>query len=176
MSSGSKSQTTTSSSGVPDWLRPDVQDAFGDATKAADSGDLEHVQKFSDEATVRNEDGSVRSQGQKQFLEDTSNMGIEAENARTLANIQGQQLAGTGGGAAYSARADRARQAGLADSSAKLAGQNLQVRDKAYSQIQQQGQQEGDKVHQGLQRRFGYYGSGAGGTQSTNTSPKSGGK
>jgi hypothetical protein len=40
---GSKPQTSTTSSGVPDWARPYLQKAAGDATKLYDSGALENV-------------------------------------------------------------------------------------------------------------------------------------
>lgn len=158
---GGGSQTTVTESGVPDWLRPDVQKAFGEATKAYDRGDLSNVASF--------------APGQTEFLSDVANQGIEGETARLLQNVQGNQLA-QGQGTLGSARADRARQAGLADVAAQQAAQNLQAKNQAYDTIQQQKQLQLDAGHQGLQRLFGYYGSGAAGQSSSSTAPKSGGK
>lgn len=155
MGGGGGGNTTTTTSGVPEWLRPDVQKAFGKATAASDAGALSQVA----ELDPRHE----------QMLLDTAfGGGLQAANERTLTNLAGQQLAGQANkGTLGSARADRARQAALADTGAKLAQQDLQVRDQAAQQLLGQEQKKADATHQGLQRLFGYYGSGAAGSQST---------
>jgi len=152
---GGRSNTVTQTSGVPEWLKPDVQRAFGAATQAHQAGDLENVA----ELDPRHE----------QMLLDTAfGGGLNAANQRNLTNLAGQQLAGKANtGTLGSARADRAQQAALADAGAKYAQQDLALRDQAAQQLLGQEQKKQDAKHQGLQRLFGYYGSGAAGTQQT---------
>lgn len=152
---GGGGNTTTQTSGVPEWLRPQVQDAFGQAQAAHRQGDLSNVVQHD----PRHE----------QLLLDTAfGGGLQAANQRQLTNLAGQQLAGAANtGGLGSARADRARQSALADAGAKFAQQDLQVRDQAAQQLLGQQQKQADSRHQGLQRLFGYYGSGAAGNQTT---------
>ena len=151
---GGRSNTVTQTSGVPEWLKPDVQKAFGAATRAYESGDLSRR--------------AGHSPAQRQFLEQTAGEGLAGANQRQLSNFYGNQLAGQAGrGTLGSARADRARESALADASAKLAADDLQAKNQAFQQIQQDEQATADLPHQGLQRLFGYYGSGAAGTQQT---------
>ena len=159
MGGGGRSNTTTQTSGVPDWLKPDVQRAFGKATEAHGSGALSQV---------------ATDPVHKAQLNKVANQGLEGANQEQLKAFYGSQLA-SGQGTLGSARADRARAAGLADTSAKLAAQDLQVKDQAFGQLRDQRQQELDAEHQGLQRLFGYYGSGAAG-QKTEQSGGGGGK
>ena len=150
---GGRSNTVTQTSGVPDWLKPDVQRAFGAATQAHQRGDLARV-------------AELAPRHEQPLLETAFGGGLQAANQRQLANLAGQQLAGQAqSGVLGSARADRARQAALADSGARLAQQDLQVRDQAAKQLLAQEQAKQDRAHTGLQRLFGYYGSGAAGTQ-----------
>ena len=152
---GGRSNTVTQTSGVPEWLRPDVQRAFGAATQAHQAGDLENV-------------AELDPRHEQQLLDTAFGGGLQAANQRQLANLAGQQLAGQAqSGVLGSARADRARQAALADTGAKLAAQDLQTRDVAAKQLLAQEQAKQDAKHTGLQRLFGYYGSGAAGTQQT---------
>ena len=152
---GGRSNTVTQTSGVPDWLKPDVQRAFGAATQAHQRGDLEQV-------------AGLDKRHEQRLLDTAFGGGLQGANQRQLQNFYGNQLAGQAGqGTLGSARADRARESALADASAKLAHQDLQVRDQAAQQLQAQSQKELDAPHQGLQRLFGYYGSGAAGTQQT---------
>lgn len=156
MGGGGGGNTTTTTSGVPDWLRPDVQKAFGEATRAYDAGALSAV--------------APHSRGQQDLLLQTAAQGIQPAQQRMLTNLAGQQLAGQANtGTLGSARGDRAREAALADSAAKFAKEDLQVRDAAAQQLQGQAQKEADATHQGLQRLFGYYGSGAAGQKSEAT-------
>lgn len=151
---GGRSNTVTQTSGVPEWLKPDVQRAFGAATQAHQAGDLEQVAEL---------DPAHRA-----MLQQTALGGLDAANQRNLTNLAGQQLAGQANtGTLGSARADRARESALADASAKYAQQDLQVRDQAAKQLLGQEQAKLDAKHQGLQRLFGYYGSGAAGSQQT---------
>ena len=149
---GGRSNTVTQTSGVPDWLKPDVQKAFGAATRAYERGDLSKR--------------AAHSPAQRAFLEQTAGGGLEGANQRQLQNFYGSQLASQQGQLG-SARADRAREAALADASSKLAAEDLQARNQAFQQIQADDQATADLPHQGLQRLFGYYGSGAAGTQQT---------
>ena len=150
---GGRSNTVTQTSGVPDWLKPDVQRAFGAATQAHQRGDLERV-------------AELDPRHEQQLLETAFGGGLQAANQRQLQNLAGQQLAGQAqSGTLGSARGDRARQSALADAGAKFAAQDLQVRDQAAKQLLAQEQAKQDAAHQGLQRLFGYYGSGAAGTQ-----------
>ena len=154
MGGGGGGNTTTTTSGVPDWLKPDVQKAFGHATRAYESGDLSRR--------------AGHSQAQRDFLKQTAGEGLAGANQRQLQNFYGNQLAGQAGtGTLGSARGDRARESALADASAKLAADDLQARNQAFQQIQADEQAKADLPHQGLQRLFGYYGSGAAGQQST---------
>ena len=156
MGGGGGGNTTTATSGVPDWLRPDVQKAFGHATRAYERGDLSRR--------------AGHSQAQRDFLEQTAGEGLSGANQRQLQNFYGSQLASqAGSGTLGSARGDRAREAALADTSAKLAADDLQARNQAFQQIQQDAQADADLPHQGLQRLFGYYGSNAAGQQQTST-------
>ena len=149
---GGRSNTVTQTSGVPDWLKPDVQRAFGSATQAHQAGDLEQVASF--------------APGQTEFLASTAAGGISPHAQRLLANQAGQNLAGQAGkGTLGSARSDALRANQQANLAANLATQDLQARNQAYQQIQDQKQRQLDAKHQGLQRLFGYYGSGAAGTQ-----------
>ena len=149
---GGGKNTVTQSSGVPEWLKPDVQRAFGEATNAHRSGQLSTV--------------AQHSPAQQALLRQTADTGLEGANQRQLQNFYGNQLATqAGSGTLGSARGDRAREAALADTSARLAQQDLQVKDQAFQQLQGQAQKEADATHQGLQRLFGYYGSGAAGTE-----------
>lgn len=152
---GGRSNTVTQTSGVPEWLRPDVQRAFGAASQAHQAGDLGRVA----ELDPRHE----------QLLLDTAfGGGADQASQRALTNLAGQNLAGKANtGTLGSARADRAQQAALADVSAKNYGQNLALRDQAAQQLLGQEQKKQDATHQGLQRLFGYYGSGAAGSQQT---------
>lgn len=153
---GGGGNTTTQVSGVPDWLRPDVQKAFGEATAAYDAGDLSNV--------------AQHSAAQQTFLQDAATGGLGRQRERALSNVAGQQLAGAANtGTLGSARGDRARAAGLADVAANQAQQDFQARNLAFGQLQDQAQKEADARHQGLQRLFGYYGSGAAGSQQTQT-------
>lgn len=151
---GGGGNTTTTTSGVPEWLRPQVQSAFSQAQQAHQQGDLSRVAPL--------------DQRHEQLLLDTAfGGGLQAANQRQLTNLAGQQLAGQAqSGTLGSARGDRAREAALADAGAKLAHQDLQTRDAAAQQLYGQRQKEADRTHQGLQRLFGYYGSGAAGQQS----------
>ena len=149
---GGGGNTTTTTSGVPDWLRPDVQRAFGQASAAHGRGALSNV-------------AELDPRHEQQLLDTAFGGGLEAKTARSLENVAGQQLAGQQGSLG-SARADRARQAALADVASKNALQDLQVRDTAAQQLLGQEQKKADAEHQGLQRLFGYYGSGAAGQQS----------
>ena len=150
---GGGGNTTTTTSGVPDWLRPDVQYAFGEASRLHRAGDLENV--------------AGHSQAQQNFLTDVASGGLQRQRQRALENVAGQQLAGQANtGTLGSARGDRAREAALADVAANQAQQDFQARNLAFGEIQNQAQKEADAPHQGLQRLFGYYGSGAAGQQS----------
>ena len=162
MGGGGGGNTTTTTSGVPEWLRPDVQKAFGKATAASDRGELSQVA----ELDPRHE----------QMLLDTAFGGsVDAASDRALTNLAGQQLAGrTNTGTLGSARGDRASQAALADVAAKNYRDNLSIKDAAAQQLLGQEQKKADATHQGLQRLFGYYGSGAAG--STSTAQQGGGK
>ena len=153
---GGGGNTTTQVSGVPDWLRPDVQYAFGEASRLHRAGDLEQVADF--------------APGQQEFLSRTAAEGISPHAQRLLANQEGRNLAGQANtGTLGSARADALRAQQQGDLAANLAQQDLQARDQAYGQLKQQGQALADAPHQGLQRLFGYYGSGAAGSQQTQT-------
>ena len=148
---GGRSNTVTQTSGVPDWLKPDVQRAFGAATDAHQRGALSRT---------------VEDPEHQAFLAQTAREGLQGANQRQLQNFYGNQLAGQAGtGTLGSARGDRARESALADASAKLAIQDLQTKDQAFGQLRNQAQQKADAEHQGLQRLFGYYGSGAAGSQ-----------
>ena len=150
---GGRSNTVTQTSGVPDWLKPDVQRAFGAATQAHQAGDLERV-------------AEMDPRHEQQLLETAFGGGLQAANQRQLQNLAGQQLAGQAqSGTLGSARADRARQAALADAGARFAKEDLAVRDQAAQQLRAHEQAKLDAPHTGLQRLFGYYGSGAAGTQ-----------
>ena len=152
---GGRSNTVTQTSGVPEWLKPDVQRAFGAATQAHQAGDLEKV-------------AELDPRHEQQLLDTAFGGGLQAANQRQLTNLAGQNLAGRAGtGTLGSARADRAQQAALADAGAKYAQQDLALRDQAAKQLLGQEQAKQDAKHQGLQRLFGYYGSGAAGTQQT---------
>ena len=154
MGGGGGGNTTTTTSGVPDWLKPDVQKAFGEATKAYDQGALSNVAKLD-------------PRHEQLLLDSAFGGGVDAATDRTLTNLAGQQLAGKANtGTLGSARSDRASQAALADVAAKNYSDNLKVRDAAAQQLLGQQQKEADASHQGLQRLFGYYGSGAAGSQS----------
>ena len=151
---GGRSNTVTQTSGVPDWLKPDVQRAFGAATQAHQDKKLEQVAGLEPEHEF--------------LLKGARDQGLAGANQRQLQNFYGNQLASQAGtGTLGSARGDRAREAALADTSARLAQQDLQVRNQAAQQLQAQKQKELDAPHQGLQRLFGYYGSGAAGSQQT---------
>lgn len=152
---GGGGNTTTTTSGVPEWLRPDVQKAFGEATKAYDEGALGRVAPLD----TRHE----------QLLLDTAfGDSVDKASDRALTNLAGQNLAGKANtGTLGSARQDRASQAALADVAAKQYKENLGIKDQAAQQLLAQNQKAADAKHQGLQRLFGYYGSGAAGSQST---------
>ena len=151
---GGGKNTVTQSSGVPEWLKPDVQRAFGEATSAHQAGDLGQV--------------AALAPGQTEFLSDTANQGISGHAQRLLDNAEGGTLAGQANtGSLSSARGDALRANQRANLAGQLATQDLQARNQAYGQIQDQKQRQLDSRHQGLQRLFGYYGSGAAGTQQT---------
>jgi len=151
---GGRSNTVTQTSGVPDWLKPDVQRAFGEASKAHQSGALSNVVGL--------------DPTHKSMLQEAALGGLEEANQKQLANFYGNQLASQAGtGTLGSARGDRAREAALADTSAKLASQDLALKSQAAEKLQADAQRQADAQHQGLQRLFGYYGSGAAGQQQT---------
>ena len=156
---GGGGNTTTQVSGVPDWLRPDVQYAFGEASRLH-RGDEEGRSYLARTAEF--------APGQQEFLGRTAAEGISPHAQRLLANQEGQALAGQANtGTLGSARADALRAQQQGNLAANLAQQDLQARDQAYGQLKQQRQAQLDEDHTGLQRLFGYYGSGAAGSQQT---------
>ena len=102
---GGGKNTVTQSSGVPEWLQPDVKRAFGKATEAHSTGQLSNVARH--------------SPAQRQLLEQTAGGGLEQANQRQLQNFYGNQIATqAGSGTLGAARGVRAREAALDDSSA----------------------------------------------------------
>ena len=169
---GGGGNTTTQTSGVPEWLRPDVQRAFGQATQAHGAGDLSQIA-----APTREKQ---KAQEIQETLADDAILGrgafdIESQLARDLKNAQGNQLAGQANrGLGGSSRADRANAAGLADRSLQHALTRQQAQSQGTQALRDLGQTaqadaqaQADSAHTGLQRLFGYYGSGAAGNQTT---------
>ncbi len=165
---GGGKNTVTQSSGVPDYLKGDVQKAFGAATKAHESGQLGGVAAVTPEQqraeTIQNELANDAILGRGAY-------DIESQLARDLKNAQGQQLA-TQAGNSTSARQDRANASALADRSLQHALTRQQAQSQGTQALRDLGQTaqareqaQADSAHTGLQRLFGYYGSGAAGTQ-----------
>ena len=180
---GGGGNTTTQTSGVPEWLRPDVQRAFGRATAAHGDGELSKVAGVNAD-TLEVEGPEARALAEQEALasDAISGQGLydtRATTERDLQNLAGANLAGrAGSGTLGSARADRAQQAALADralqhqvTAQQNAGQGVQALRDAGKYRTDAAQRQADATHQGLQRLFGYYGSGAAGT----TTSQSGG-
>ena len=91
---------------------------------------------------------------------------------RQLSNLQGRQLTGGGLG---SARADRARQAALADAALGFQDRRQQQLTTGAEQLRGLDQEQIDAPHTSLQRYFGYL-QGAAPKTTTSTTPKQGGK
>ena len=115
---------------------------------------------------------------QHQFAKDVAETGISPQVEQDLRNLQGQQLAG-GQGTLGSARADRARQAGLADRSLQLRQADLDTRRQGYEgAVTTAGQERAlqqeaiDAPHTSAQRYFGYL---AGAPQGQSTTQSGGG-
>ena len=169
---GGGRNTVTQTSGVPDWLRPDVQRAFGSATQAHQAGELDGTPVY-----TQAQEEAERIQGDlaRDAIQGRGAFDIESQLQRDLDNTAGRNLAGlANSGGLSSARADAARQGALADRSL----QHQLTRQQAQSQGTQalrdlgqlhqgRAQQAADSKHTGLQRLFGYYGSGAQGSQQT---------
>ena len=175
---GGGGNTTTQTSGVPDWLRPDVERAFGAATSEFDRGALSRTAAHDD---LYGDQGALATQEAlgRQAIAGEGIYDIEAGTQRQLENLQGANLAGRANtGTLGSARADRAQQAALADKASQFqqarqqqASQGVGALRDAAGARQELQQRQLDLPHQGLQRLFGYYGSGAAGT----TTEQSGG-
>lgn len=167
---GGGGNTTTQVSGVPEWLRPDVQRAFGSATQAHQAGDLERI---AGETPETQEALAVQQGLGRDAIAGTGAFDTTGAVQRDLQNLAGQQLAGQSGtGTLSSARGSRAREAALADRSLQHAQQRQQAQAQGAQalagvgqQRQQRAQALADRPHTGLQRLFGYYGSGAAGQQ-----------
>ena len=172
MGGGGGGNTTTQVSGVPDWLRPDVQHAFGAARTEFDRGALSRAAA---DPSLYGDQGALSTQEAlaKQAIAGEGVYDIEGGTQRQLQNLAGQQLAGTAGtGTLSSARGDRARQSALADQALNFqqarqqnVAQGTQALRDAAGQRQELAQRQVDLPHQGLQRLFGYYGSGAAGSE-----------
>ncbi len=169
---GGGKNTVTQSSGVPDFLKGDVKKAFGAATKAHEAGQLGGVAAVTPEQqkaeTIQRELANDAILGRGAY-------DIESQLARDLKNAQGQQLASrSNSGTLSSARGDRATQSALADRSLQHALTRQQAQSQGTQALRDLGQTaqareqaQADSAHTGLQRLFGYYGSGAAGSQQT---------
>ncbi len=176
---GSKTQTTTSTSGVPKWAEGNVKSVLDDVTqqyKAEQAGgpasvvaqmtDQEHA-AYQRQAGLANERFNQDSQG---MIDDQ------------LKRLQGSQLAGAANtGGLNSARADMARQGALASQAYQLNEADYAAKQQANKELanageayKAQNQANKDASHTSAQRYFGYLGNT--GSESTNTAPKSGGK
>ena len=120
--------------------------------------------------------GALTQQGQ--FAQDVAREGLGSAVETDLRNLQGQQLAG-GQGTLGSARADRARQAGLADRSLALRQADLDARRRGFegvtatAEAERQLEQElRDAPHTAASRYFGYLGAAP---QSRSTTQSGGG-
>ena len=174
MGGGGGGNTTTQVSGVPDWLRPDVQHAFGAARREFDRGALSRAAAdeslYGDQGALSTQEALGRQAIAGEGIYDT-----EAGTQRQLQNLQGANLAGRANtGTLGSARADRAQQSALADAGLQFqqarqqqAGQGAAALRDAAGARQDLAQRQVDLPHQGLQRLFGYYGSGAAGSETS---------
>ena len=174
---GGGGNTTTTTSGVPDWLKPDVQRAFREASDAHGRGALSGVAGVDDAGNVTHEQARALDAQEKLALDAFGGKGIYDNTAavnRDLANVAGQNLAGrAGSGTLTSARGDRAQAAALADRSLQHqqaqqqnAALGTQALLSAADKRDAKQQLALDSDHQGLQRLFGYFGSGAAGQKS----------
>ena len=172
---GGGGNTTTQTSGVPEWLKPDVQRAFGKASEAHEAGQLApdpvYTQAQADAENIQAALAQDAIQGRGAF-------DIESQLQRDLDNTAGRNLAGLANkGTLSSARAEKARQGALADRSLQHQLSRQQAQSQGTQALRDIGQlhqgraqQAADKQHTGLQRLFGYYGSGAAGQQTQSSS------
>ena len=162
---GGGTSTTTTSSGIDPAFKPELKRALGAATK--------HT--FTPEGDIKIAD-TVADTGLGQQVASDAVLGRGAFDERAavdrqLRNLQGQQQVGGGLG---SARADRARQAALADAALGFQDRRQQQLTTGAEQLRGLEQEELDAPHKALQRYFGYLG--GVGQQQTSTAPKQGGK
>lgn len=157
---GGSSQTTTS--GIDPRFAPYLEEVLSDVT-----GQYRTRREAGFEGTVADD-----TREQTEALRTAQGLGrdlsrgvSQADIQRDLRNVQGQQLAGQQGSLG-SARADRARQAALADRSLQLQqqsdarrGQGAQVLQAVGQDRQAKAQARTDAPHTQAQRYFGYLGS-----------------
>ena len=168
---GGGGNTTTQTSGVPEWLRPDVQRAFGQATAAHGAGELSQIAAPTREKQQANE---IQEALAYDAIQGRGAFDIESQLARDLQTAQGQQLASQANQGGRSSRQDRANAAGIADRSLQHALTKQQAQSQGTQALRDLGQTaqadaqaQADSAHTGLQRLFGYYGSGAAGNSTT---------
>ena len=180
MGGGGGGNTTTTTSGVPEFAKPYLKEVLGDVTdryRKETSGQVDTVaglnydQEKAMDAQRRASIDAIKGQGDYDNTQAVQNH---------LANIAGMNLAGTANtGTLGSARADRARQAALADQALNFQNQRkqdiaagVQALSGVGDKQQQQSQLELDAPHTSAQRYFGYLGS----TGQENTAKQGGGK
>lgn len=168
----------TSTSGIAPEFKPHLEGALGKATEQLDKEWGQEGAAIAGLDASQREGLRAQEDLSRQAISGTGQFDDRAAVDRQLRNLQGQQLAG-GQGSLGSARADRARQAALADASLGFQQKRQQDAIAGAAGLQQAGatrqaqtQQELDAPHKSLDRYFGYL---SGAPQQT-TSSQSGGK
>lgn len=168
MSSGGGGTSTTSTSGIDEEFKPYLKEVLSDVTQrykadvAAGPGATVAALDPVQEEALQAQQALARQAMQGSGIYDT-----EAQVARMLQNVEGAQSGSASAqGALGSARADRAKQAALADLGLDFAqarqGQaeaGMQSLGAAGTTYQEQQQAMLDAPHTSAQRYFGYLGS-----------------